>query len=152
MKRTSFVIFSGVLLGGFLVSQGLAQVQPPAAPQAKPALGTNAPGTRPPVRTRADYLAQRLKLNDEQKGKVTTVFDEETQKYGEMRKQTDLKPEDRRAKYMAIREETNTKLKAILTPEQWEQYSKPMQQMRQNPPVRLGTNAPTTPPPATPAK
>jgi periplasmic protein CpxP/Spy len=154
MKRTSLVILGGLLLGGLATSQG-ADPAPPANVQ-KPTLTTNAPGSRPPMRTRADYLAQRFKLTPEQKEKVQVVFDEETKKYGEMRTQTTLKPEERRAKYMAIREETNAKLKTIMTPEQWEQYSKPPQ--RQVPPVR-NTNAvpaapaaPATPPPAAPAK
>ena len=154
MKRTSLVILAGILLGGLAASQGADPAQP--APVQKPALTTNAPGNRPPMRSRADYLAQRFKLTDEQKGKVQVVFDEETKKYGEMRNQANLKPEERRAKYMAIREETNAKLKTIMTPEQWEQYSKPLQ--RQVPPVRntnavqVAPAAPATPPPATPAK
>jgi hypothetical protein len=159
MKKASFVIFTGFVLGGFLLSEGRAQVAPPAAVPQPAAAATN----RPPARTYVDALAQRLKLSDEQKEKAKAVFDEQNQKYTAMRtNMATLKPEERRAKYMAVREETNAKLKTIFTPEQWEQYSKPMQarpnMMRPgtNAPVSVpavpATPAPATPAPATPAK
>ncbi len=155
MNRTLFVILASALLGGLGASQAVAQAQPPANVQ-KPVLATNLPANRPMMRTRADYLAQRYKLNDEQKQKVQVVFDEEMKKYMAMRTQTNLPPTERSAKYMAIREETNTKLKEIFTPDQWAQYEKTLQQIRQAPQMRPNTNTapvvPKGPTPATPAK
>ncbi len=155
MNRTSFVILASALLGGLGASEAPAQAQPPANVQ-RPLQATNLPGNRPMMRTRADFLAQRYKLNDEQKQKVQVVFDEEMKQYSAMRTQTNLPPTERRTKILAIREETNTKLKEIFTPAQWEEYNKTVQQARQASQSRFNTNAvqivPKTPAPATPAK
>jgi len=142
MNRKTFVLLAGVMLGGIVGVGSSAQAQTTNAPVA--------PGARPAMRDRTDFIAQRLGLTDEQKQKVKPIFDEETQKMQEMRKDTTVKPEDRRAKYMALREETNTKLKAVLTPEQFEKYTKPFAG-RTNAPGRIMPGTPGTPVPATPA-
>ncbi len=51
-------------------------------------------------------IGRMLGLSDEQKDKVRPIFDEETK---QMQK---------------VREQTNVKLKEVLTPEQWEKYSR----------------------------
>ena len=144
MNRKTFVLLAGVVLGSLVGSAQAQTTNAPAAPVGAPGAAPN----RPAMRDRTDFIAQRLGLTDEQKQKVKPIFDEETQKMQDMRKDTSVKPEDRRAKYMALREETNTKLKAVLTPEQFEKYTKPFAG-RTNAPVRV---APAAPAPATPAK
>ena len=140
MNRKTFVLLAGVMLGGIVGVGSSAQAHTTNAPAAPVA-----PGARP-TRDRTDFIAQRLGLTDEQKQKVKPIFDEETQKMQEMRKDTTVKPEDRRAKYMALREETNTKLKAVLTPEQFEKYTKPFAG-RTNAPGRIMPGTPGTPTP-----
>jgi Spy/CpxP family protein refolding chaperone len=142
MNRTTFSLLAGVVLGSLMAGGAMAQA--PTTNLQRAATATNAPGMRPAMRDRTDYWAQRLSLTEEQKLKVKPVFDEETQKMTELRKQQQLKPEERRTKLLAIREETNAKLKTILTPEQWEKYTKPFAGRTNAPPTR-----PT--PPAAPA-
>lgn len=74
---------------------------------------------------RLERMSTQLTLTDEQKPKVKALL-EETSK-----KMQDLAPEDRREKGRAIREEETTKLKAILTPDQFTKYQE-MSQRRGN--------------------
>lgn len=137
MKRTTLLALA-LALGSFLIPT--VQAQEPAAPS------TNAPAARPTVRTRTDVLALRLKLTDEQKEKVRPILDAETKQMLEFRTQTNLPAADRRAKMMTIREDTNTKLKAVLTPDQYTLYTRPFQS-------RMTNAIPATPAlPAAPAQ
>ncbi len=67
------------------------------------------------VEKRAEALSKKLKLNDDQKAKLTALFKEnaETMK---------AKMEAMRAEHKAAREATDLKIKAILTPEQVKQF------------------------------
>jgi Spy/CpxP family protein refolding chaperone len=143
MNRTTFSLLAGLVLGSLISSASVAQAQVTNAP--RPSLRTNAPGARPVMRDRTDYWAMRLGLNDEQKAKIKPIFDEETQKMAELRKHTDLKPEERRSKLLGIRQETDAKLKTILTPEQWDKYSKPPQARPNSPAVRMTNAVPAAP-------
>jgi Spy/CpxP family protein refolding chaperone len=146
MKRNSFILAAAMLAGSWLTGPMRAEAQVTNAP--RPVVSTNTPGGRPAMmRDRTDFWAQRLKLNDEQKAKLKPILEEENQKYVELRKQVNLKVDERRAKFTAIREETNAKLKPILTPEQYEQYTRPFQTRTNAPMVR-----PTNVAPAAPAK
>ncbi|MBN2506857.1 MAG: hypothetical protein JXQ71_09205 [Verrucomicrobia bacterium] len=125
-----------------LMGGGLAQAAdaPPAAPPSKAAPAVQAqpgarpapavqvkpapPGKRPVMRDRTDFLASYLQLSDAQKEKVRPIFEEESKKIAELRKETKMPNDQRRAKYAEIREATNAKLKAVLTDAQWEKYSK----------------------------
>jgi hypothetical protein len=152
MNRT-FAFLAVTFLGGLAAFSPVAQAQekkdekaapqpaPPAAPaEAKP----GAPAAPRPGAVRVDRTEQLgvfLKLDDKQKEKVKPILDDEQKKLTEWRTAKDLKPEERRAKYLEIREATNAKIKPILTEEQWEKYAR----MR-----GLGprTNAPASPTPA----
>jgi Spy/CpxP family protein refolding chaperone len=149
MNKITFSLLAGLLLAGALADKSLAQAVAPAGQ--KPTVNTNALTPRPAIRDRADYWAQRLSLSDEQKQKVKPIFDEQLQKMTELRKRTELKPEERRAKVTAIQDEVNGKLKPILTPEQWEKYIKPYT-LRTNASMMRLTNKPPVAVPTIPAK
>src|SRR5262245_21001251 len=101
---------------------------------------TNTPpaGGRPGGRNRAGaeqqltQLAADLKLTDQQKPKVKVVLEEQVKKMQELRDDTSLSQQDRRAKLMTIREEGNKKMKEILTPEQFKKYEEFQQQQQRN--------------------
>jgi hypothetical protein len=137
MKRNSKLILAGLLAGGFMVDPASAQT-------AAPAPRTNAPMVRPMMRDRTDFLAQSLKLTDEQKEKIRPIIKEEADQFAALRTQTNMPPQDRGAKIKEIREATAAKLKPILTEEQWQRYSRPFTN-------RLQTVIRTNVPPATPA-
>jgi len=85
----------------------------PAVTKARPARGE-----------RLQQISEELKLSDEQKEKLKPVFQEQAKKARELRADKDLSKEDRLAKVKELREGMNTKLKAILTPEQLEKWNK----------------------------
>jgi Spy/CpxP family protein refolding chaperone len=113
MKKTA-LIFGASLLFGSLVATAQNQdnnnPKAPATPALPGARTSGPPGfgatARPALRDRSEMLARMLGLTDEQKAKVKEVMDMETKQFQE------------------IREKTQAKMKAILTPEQWEKYSR----------------------------
>lgn len=124
-------------------------------PPAKPAPGGPPPGQRPAGMMRGgpnlDQLAQQLNLTDDQKAKVKSVLEARDKKVSELRGDTSLSQEDRRAKMQSIREENTAQMKAILTPEQFDKWQQMAQRGRRpGPPPGgekpAGTNAPAAPP------
>ena len=96
--------------------------------QAQDSTNTPPPTARPPGARggfmNLDYVATQLALTDDQKTKAKPVFDDMRQKYTDLRKDTSLEQTERRAKMKEIRDEANTKLKDIFTPEQYEKWLK----------------------------
>jgi len=130
-------------------------------PPSTPPAGGPPPGDRGPgMRGRGpnfDMIAQQLNLTDDQKPKVKEILDGQMQQMRDLHQDDSLSADDRRAKMRSIREDTDTKLKAVLTADQFEQWQKMEARMRgpRNgppggpPPGEGGTNAPAAPPPQT---
>ena len=116
---------------------------------------TNTPppaGARPPggPRGRFDMIATQLALTDDQKAKAKPIFEEMSQKMADLRKNTSVQGADRRAKAKEIRDAATTKLKDVLTPEQFAKWEK-MAQGNRRPPGSAGAPPAATPPAAPPA-
>jgi Spy/CpxP family protein refolding chaperone len=79
------------------------------------------------VESRLNRLTEQLKLTDEQKPKVKAVLEEQDKQRQAAR---DLSAEERRSKMQAMREETNKKMKEILTAEQFKKFEDSQQMMR----------------------
>ena len=72
-------------------------------------------------------IAKQLDLTEDQKPKVDAIMKSATEKGRTLREDTSLTPEEKKTKAKAIREDTATQLKAVLTPEQftkWQEMSK----------------------------
>jgi Spy/CpxP family protein refolding chaperone len=121
MKINKLSLVAVLAVGSLLTCTTLAKAQ-----------DTNNVGKRraPSVEQRVDRLSTELSLNAEQKTKVTALLQEDNKKMSELRADTSLSRDDRRAKIRAIGEERDTKMKAILTPEQFEKYQKSREEMR----------------------
>ncbi len=149
MKKNTIAFVAGTILCGLMAFGPTAQAQEKKdqKPEVKPA----APATARPIPSdRTEYLAQFLKLTDDQKQKVKPILQEESQQFVDLRKSyKDMTPEQRMNKTREIRDGTAAKLKPILTEEQWDKYSKRFQQ-RPQPMIR--TNAAPAVRPAAPAK
>lgn len=78
----------------------------------------------PSVEQRVERMNTEVNLTADQKTKVTALFEEDGKKMRELRQDTSLSQEDRRAKMRTMREESDKKLKAILTPDQWQKWEK----------------------------
>ncbi len=97
-----------------------------SAQDAKEKKGRNMPS----VQERLDRMSTELNLTDAQKPKVKAVLEDQNKKMQELRGDS-VTPEQRREKFQAMREEMNTKMKEILTPEQYTKYESMREQMRQ---------------------
>ena len=110
---------------------------------------TNRAGRRgPTVEQRVDRLATELKLNDEQKTKVTALFRNEAKDRREIFSDRNLSRDERRDKMRSLAEEQNKELKVILTSEQFEKWKTLRAQMRANRPRRPNQGSQAEPAPA----
>lgn len=106
---------------------------------------------------RIEMLQKRLNLSTDQTAQLKTIFSEERTKSEALRSNESLSREDRRSQMMAIHEDGETKLHAVLTPEQKTKYDEMEAKMREHmqdghrggPGGPLhGDGAPPPPPPA----
>jgi hypothetical protein len=95
-----------------------------------------------------DMVAQRLNLTDDQKPKVKAILDSRQEQMRDLWQNQDMSRDDRMAKMKSIREDTDAKLKAVLTADQFKQWQEMESRMRgpRNgpPPGQGGANAPAT--------
>jgi periplasmic protein CpxP/Spy len=110
MKKLSLI--AALALGGLIACSTLVSAQDAPKKEGKKHASTE---------QMLEKMTTQLSLTDEQKPKVKAVLDETA------KKMKDLAPEDRQTKGKEIRSEQNTKLKAILTPEQYTKYQETMQ-------------------------
>jgi Spy/CpxP family protein refolding chaperone len=75
----------------------------------------NRPGQSSMMRGGFNRVIERLNLNPEQKEQVEAIFEEARAKLIEIRKESG-------PKFREVRTQTDERLKAVLTPEQWEQF------------------------------
>jgi len=91
-----------------------------------------------------EQMLDRLNLTQDQRTQVGKIFDDARNQLDELRRGSE-------PKFREVRKNTDERLQSVLTPEQWEKYSKPFAG-RTNAPTRLMTNsAPVRPAPAAPA-
>ena len=76
---------------------------------------------------RLKTMTEKLGLTEEQQGKLKAIFEKNMPKVKELRADTALSREDRRAKMMELRKAEMEEIRAILTPEQQEK----MKEIRQ---------------------
>ena len=88
----------------------------------------------------------QLNLTADQKPKVQSIMEAQMQKMRDLRQDTSLTVEDRRAKAKAIHENTVTQMKAVLTADQFQKWQDMQSKMRSH---RNGPPPAGTPPPAT---
>lgn len=131
MKRTrTFALCSAIALGWLAASPiaALAQTtnqpqpaQPSPGPR-RPEPGQPPPGPRFNIDQRVQMYTQRLNLTQEQQTKLRAILENEQQQIQELRTNTAVAPQERMGKVRQIREETNNKIREILTPEQKEKF------------------------------
>ena len=87
-------------------------------------------GKRASVEERMTRMTEELKLTSEQQPKVKAALEDANKQRQELRGDSSLSREDRRAKMTTINEATSKKLKEILKPDQFEKYEKMQAEMR----------------------
>jgi Spy/CpxP family protein refolding chaperone len=68
-------------------------------------------------RDRFERVMEQLNLTAEQRDQVKAIFDEARARLTEMHKES-------QPQFHEVREQTHVRLRAVLTPEQWEQFQK----------------------------
>jgi Spy/CpxP family protein refolding chaperone len=86
-------------------------------------------------RDRFEQLAERLKLNDDQKTKMQQILGDSREQLRAVRKESEPKMDE-------IRRQADGRLQTVLTPEQWQQFQKIRDEMRQR---RGGRGGPRDP-------
>jgi Spy/CpxP family protein refolding chaperone len=142
--------------GGLMASSAMAQ-QPQDAPPPPPDGQMQGPPPgghegRNPER-RLEMLQKHLNLSDDQAAQVKSVWEGERAKAEALRANTSLAPQDRRAQIMAVHEDGEAKIHAILTPDQKTKYDELEARMREHrhgrpegPPPADGSAPPPAPP------
>lgn len=152
MKLTKFALVAALLASGVVLHSPVLLAQQsadskPAAQQGdtkKPdgAPGGQRQGNRP---DRLKQMTETLGLSEEQQTKLRPILKEETDKMRELRQDTALTQEQRREKAKALRDDSEKKLKAVLTTEQFEKWQKARQERGNRPGGGQGQGRPQRP-------
>lgn len=107
-----------------------------AAPQAEDQSAAGQ-STQAPHRHRADpnhqlkMLTKRLNLTSDQQNQILPILTDRQQQIQALRNDSSVAPKDRWAKTRSIREDSEAKIKNVLTDDQKQTYDQMLQQMRE---------------------
>ena len=121
MKLNKSLWLAALVAGTLFTGASALQAQDSTNSATPPASDTPKP-TR--ARPGFDMIAKQLDLTDDQKTKVKPIIDDMMSKMREARADQSLSQDDRRAKMKDIRDAAGTQLKDILTPDQYEKWTK----------------------------
>jgi protein CpxP len=129
-------LFSSVALGSVLVvglsgNALLAQDQsasPPVSAQSQ----ASRPAHVPNPRHQAKKMAKQLGLTPDQVSKIEPILADRDQQVQGLRSDTTLAPTDRKAKMHSLRQESDSRIEAILTDAQKQQYEQIKQTRKAN--------------------
>jgi len=77
------------------------------------------------------HLTKKLNLTADQQNQILPVLTNRQQQMESIRNDSSLSPQDKRAKFRAVREDSDTKIRAVLNDDQKKQYDQMQQQMRE---------------------
>jgi len=132
MNRTKATILLGALLSAStLFAQAPDSNQAPAAnaPQSAPAQPGYQHRNFDPSRFAA-HLGQRLGLTSDQVAQITPILTARQQQMQTLRADASLSEQDRHSKARAIRQDTNSKIEAVLNDQQKQQFEQMLAQRR----------------------
>lgn len=118
-----------VVVNGAL-AVGLAAASIPARAQDQ---GTQQTGARqmPSPDDVVQRLGEKLNLSDDQKAQIKPIIADRQQKMQALRSDTSMRRRQKARQMKSIFEESDKKIKAILTPDQQKQYAELEQQMKE---------------------
>jgi periplasmic protein CpxP/Spy len=85
----------------------------------------------PDPQKQAARLTKRLGLTDDQTTKITTILQNQQQQISTVRSDSSLSKDDRHSKMQSIRQDTDTQINGVLTPDQQTKYAQMKQEMMQ---------------------
>jgi protein CpxP len=115
---------------------GVAVAAPQAAPQSQdqsaPAQNHQWAGHREAdPRKQVEHLTKKLKLTADQQNQILPILAGRQQQMEGIRNDSSLSPQDRRAKFQALREDSDTKIRAVLNDDQKKAYDQMQQDMHE---------------------
>jgi periplasmic protein CpxP/Spy len=123
-----------------------------AALGALPAIAQDTPTGPPPQGPRGggmehqvEFLTKKLNLTPDQVTQVKAIDDSTRQQMMALRNDTSTTSDEKRPKMMAIRQASDAKIRALLTPDQQTKYDAMQAEMREH--RRDGSGGPPPPPP-----
>jgi len=135
-KKTMNATKATIVLGA-LLSASLMFAQAPDSSQAPAANSAQAAPAQPGYQHRhfdpsqfAAHLGQRLGLSSDQVAQITPVLAARQQQMQTLRADTSLSEQDRHTKAHAIMQDTNSKIEAVLTDPQKQQFEQMLAQRR----------------------
>lgn len=141
-RRTLTVVFCGAALS---VAPVFAQTDaPPPQGPPPPYAGPRHGGAG----HRVEMLQHELNLSADQTAQVKALFETERSKMEALRSNSTLSNEDRRSQMMTIHQDEETKLRALLTPDQVTKYDAMQAHMRARMQQREDGGGPPPPPPS----
>ena len=121
MKNRYLTLALALGVGSSLGMTAMAQDQ-----QAPPPAQTQ--GRQPDPAKQAAHLAKKLGLTADQQAQLTPILANRDQQAMALRADTSLSPQDRHAKMLSLRQDSDAKIKAVLTDAQKQQYDQLEQQ------------------------
>lgn len=104
-----------------------------AAPQDQPAQNGHWAGRRQAdPQKEVQHLTKKLNLTSDQQSQILSILQNRQQQMEQLRNDSSLSQDDRRAKFRSIREDSETKIHAVLNDTQKKQYDDMQQQMREH--------------------
>lgn len=138
MNATKATILLGALLSASIVF-AQAPASNPDSNQAPAANAAQAAPSQPGQQHRnfdpsqfAAHLGKRLSLNSDQVAQITPILTARQQQMQTLRADASLSEQDRHAKSHAIMQDTNSKIEAVLTDSQKQQFEQMLAQRRQH--------------------
>lgn len=126
MRKQIFTLALSTLFGlGVALAAPQAQDQP--APQNSQPSERHQPDPNRQIRS----LSKRLNLTADQQNQILPVLAARQEQMQGIRADSSLSPKDRREKARAVREDSDSKIRAVLTDEQKQAYDRMQQQMRE---------------------
>ncbi|HET9742291.1 MAG TPA: hypothetical protein VFQ00_06050 [Terriglobales bacterium] len=131
------VALAGMLtLGGAVFAQDVQDAQPSPQEHANAQNGEHRGMMSPDAML--DHMSTELNLTEDQKTKIKPILEEQSKKMSDLRSDTSLSREDRRAKMKDIHESTMSQLRPILNADQ----QKKLEEMMSRRPERNGKHHP----------
>jgi periplasmic protein CpxP/Spy len=152
MFRTAVVVLCGAGLGlsAAVAQQETAPPPPDQQQQGPPPNGQMQGQHRMDPEKRVEMLQRRLELNESQTAQVRQIFTEARAQMETLRSNASLAPEDRRAQMMTLHQGEQSRIRAVLTPDQQAKYDAMQARMRERRGDEGGQGAPPPPPPPAP--
>jgi Spy/CpxP family protein refolding chaperone len=131
MKSTKTLLIATLAAGALLAGSA-------------PLFAQESTNTPPPgMKAGRHDIAKELNLTDDQKPKFQEIMKSTRDKMKDLREDTTLTQEEKKAKAKTIQEDTTTQMKALLTPDQFTKWQELTKRHRPGPPA--GTPPPTSP-------